>query len=268
VRHAVTRSVRDSAALLDATEGPDRGDPYWAPPKARPFVEEVGAEPGPLRIAFSTSTLTGLPVHADCVAAVKDAAALCEELGHDVVEASPTYDAQKSGAAFITLWTAGAASTIDDWARRTGRVPKPEFFEPVTWYLFETGRRRGGSEYLLAVQDLQAVSRDVARFFVDYDLWLTPTLGEPPLPLGALVSPPDNPILGFTRAGMFVPFTPLQNGTGQPAMSVPLYWNGDGLPVGVHFAARFGDEATLFRLAAQLEEARPWANTRPLVSAV
>jgi len=267
VRHAVTRSVRDSAALLDATEGPDLGDPYWAPPKARPFLQEVGADPGRLRIAFSTGTLTGLPVHADCVAAVRDAVALCEDLGHQIVEAAPTYDPQKYAAAFITLWTAGAASTIDDWARIIGRVPKKEFFEPITWYLFETGRLRGGSEYLLAVQDMQSVAREVARFFVDYDLWLTPTLGEPPLPLGTLNSTPDNPILGFARGGLFVPFTPLQNATGQPAMSVPLFWNDAGLPIGVHFAARFGDEATLFRLAAQLEDARPWAHKRPPVSA-
>jgi amidase len=262
--HAVTRSVRDSAALLDATAGPDLGDPYWAPSPARPYREEVGAAPGPLRIALSTEAATGVPVHEDCVAAAREAARLCESLGHHVEEAAPEIDGPELSQRFISLWSAGAAWTIDDWARRTGQTPAPEAFEPLTWGLYEMGNRRTASAYLLALQDLQRVSRDVARFFTRFDVWLTPTLGEPPLPLGSFDPEPDNPMQGLFRAAAFVPFTPICNITGQPAMSVPLHWSAAGLPVGAHFVGRFGDEATLFRLASQLEQARPWAGRRPV----
>ncbi|MEK7446979.1 MAG: amidase [candidate division NC10 bacterium] len=265
--HAVTRSVRDSAALLDATSGPDAGDPYWAPPPGRPFREEVGAAPGRLRIAFTTQAASGVPIHADCVAAVREAARLCAELGHDVVEGAPVIDGELFSRGFITLWSSGCAWTIDDWARRTGRNPVAEELEPLTWLLAESGRANSAAAYLLALQDLQRVARDVARFFAHHDCWLTPTVAEPPLPLGSFDGTPDDPILGLRRSAAFVPFTPIANVTGQPAMSVPLSWNAEGLPVGVHFVGRFGDEATLFRLAAQLEAARPWAHRRPPVSA-
>ena len=264
--HAVTRSVRDSAALLDATAGPAPGDPYWAPPPQRPFVQEVGADPGRLRIAFTAQALTGAAVHPDCVAAVHDAASLCGDLGHEVVEAAPPIDGRAAGRAFAVLWAAECAWAVDDWARRTGRTPAPELFEPLTWALQERGRRHSAAAYLLAVQDIQQVSRDVARFFLDYDVWLTPTLGEPPLPLGSFDSPAKDPTRGLRRSGAFAPFTYLCNVTGQPGMSVPLSWNADGLPIGSHFTGRFGDEAALFRLAAQLEQALPWAGRRPPVS--
>lgn len=265
VEHAVTRSVRDSAALLDATCGPDVGDPYWAPPPARPFIEEVGADPGRLRIAFTTKTLTGADVHPDCAAAVEDAAALCQELGHEVSEGAPQINIEALTPAFMVLWAAGCAANIDGAALLTGRAATPDQFEPLTWALAEQGRLQSAPAYVLSVGLLQRVARDVARFFLDYDIWLTPTLAEPPVPLGSFDSPPENPLLGMIRAGEFVPFTPICNVTGQPAMSVPLHWNAEGLPIGTHFVARFGDEATLFRLAAQLEEARPWAKRRPPV---
>ena len=265
--HVLTRSVRDSAALLDATAGPDLGAPYWAPPPLRPFAQEVGADPGRLRIAFTTYTLTGTSLHADCVTAVRDAAALCADLGHELTEAAPNLDGERLTRAFDTVWAAGCARTLDGLSRLHDRELTPALFEPLTWALYERGRRVSASDYLLAISDLQQASRDVAHFLLDYDLWLTPTLGEPPLPLGALAPAPDDPLAGYFRAFAFVPFTPLANASGQPAISVPLYWNADGLPVGVHFLAPFGDEATLFRLAAQLEAARPWANRRPPLSA-
>ncbi|MGB6895110.1 MAG: amidase [Dehalococcoidia bacterium] len=265
--HAVTRSVRDSAALLDATSGPDLGDPYWAPPPERPFLQEVGADPGRLRIAFSTQAAPDVQVHADCVAAVEDAVALCADLGHEVVEAAPAIDGQAVTQTFTTVWSAGCAFTIDGMAFTIGRTATEDLFEPLTWALAQAGRSHTASSYLMAVAVLQMISRTVARFFVDYDIWLTPTLGEPPVALGTFDSPPENPLQGFSRAWAFVPFTPICNVTGQPAMSVPLYWNADGLPVGSHFIGRFGDEATLFRLGAQLEQARPWADRRPPVSA-
>jgi len=267
--HAVTRSVRDSAALLDATAGPELGDPYYAPPQERPYADEVGADPGKLRIAFTARTATGTPLHEDCIAAVKDAAALCEELGHEVEEAEPPpINTEMLEEAFLTIWAAGVPWGIDGIGRLTGRQPSPEKFEPLTWSLYEQGKQTMAGDYLIAVTAIQQMARTVAYFSQRYDLWLTPTLGSPPPKLGHFEATPENARAGLERAIEFVPFTPLQNVTGQPGMSVPLYWNSEGLPVGVHFAARFGDEATLFRLAAQLEEARPWANKRPPLSAV
>jgi amidase len=263
--HAVTRSVRDSAALLDATAGPEVGDPYWAPPPARPFLKEVGADPGQLKIAFTTETGTGEKLHPDCIDAVRDAAALCKELGHVVTEAAPVVAGELVSQFFMNVFGAGCAWTINVFAFLTGKTPAAENFEPLTWALYQMGNQLTASDYLFAVTGLQRVSRDIAQFLLDYDVWLTPTLGEPPVPLGTFESPPDNPLQGLMRAAQFVPFTPLCNFTGQPAMSMPLYWNKEELPIGTHFVGRFGDEATLFRLAAQLEQARPWAHRRPLV---
>jgi amidase len=252
--------------MLDATSGPDIGDPYYAPPPERPYLQEVGADPGRLSIGFTTETLSGIPVHPDCANAVRQAAELCAELGHQVEEASPAVDGALMMRGFWILTTAGFAWTVDDWARRIGRKPTPDQFEPATWAVYERGSRRSASEYLLALQDAQRIARDVAEFFVKHDVWLTPTLAEPPVPLGTFDCPPDDLMYTQRRAGTFSPITSVCNITGQPAMSVPLFWNEQGLPIGVHFAGRFGDEATLFRLAAQLEEARPWANRRPPVS--
>ncbi len=203
VEHALTRSVRDSAALLDATSGPDVGDPYWAPPPARPFLQEVGANPGRLRIAFSVQSFTGSAVHPDCVAAVRDAATLCAGLGHDVVEAAPAVDGDAVTRCFMIAYSAACATTVDGLALITGRAATPDKFEPLTWAFAEMGRAQPASTYLIAVTLLQAVSRSIARFFVDYDLVLTPTLGEPPLPLGSFDSPPENPLQGMARAASF-----------------------------------------------------------------
>jgi amidase len=267
VQHALTRSVRDSAALLDATAGPDIGDPYWAPPPARPFINEVGADPGRLRIAFTAVAPTGVPVHADCVVAVREAATLCSDLGHQVTEATLTVDAERITQAFVTAVSSSVASVIDECAQLTGQNPAQEYFEPVTWAMYEMGRQHRAPAYLLAVEELRRIARDIARFFLNYDIWLTPTLTEPPVPLGSFDSTPENPLQGLLRTSSLMPFTPVCNFTGQPGMSVPLFWNADGLPIGTQFVARFGDEATLFRLAAQLEAARPWANRKPPVSA-
>jgi amidase len=258
--HALTRSVRDSAALLDATAGPDVGDPYWAPPPQRPFLQEVGADPGRLKIAFTTQAGTDVAVHADCVQAVEDAAKLCAELGHEVEEKTLPLNAEMLVNAFSVLWSAGTASTLKILGAAREQV------EPLSWALKEMSEQYSAADYILAMQTLQSVSREVARFFQDTDILLTPTLAEPPLPLGSFDSPPDNPLHGFYRAIMFACFTPVCNMTGQPGMSVPLFWNAQNLPVGSHFIGRFGDEATLFRLAAQLEEARPWGGRRPPIS--
>ncbi len=195
-----------------------------------------------------------------------DAAELLRGLGHDVHEAVPTFDDVAMTRAFISLYASAAAANLAALERYAGMTTTREMFEPLTWALAEMGRALGAADYLLALQEMQLVSRSVARFFVDYDVWLTPVLAEPPLPLGTLDAPPEDPMRGFFRAGEYCPFTPICNATGQPAMSVPLYWNAAGLPIGTHFVARYGDEATLFRLAAQLEAARPWAARRPPVS--
>ncbi|MBW2091942.1 MAG: amidase [Deltaproteobacteria bacterium] len=265
--HALTRSVRDSAALLDATSGPDFGDTCWAPSPKRPFIKEVGANPGKLRIAFTTKPSTNVATHPDCVKAAEDAAKLCADLGHEVVEAAPTLDSDVTGRDFGLIWAAITAWTIDYWARRCDSAPSPDQFEVLTWAQYQRAREIKAVNYMKAIQNLEKATRNVAKFFSNFDVWLTPTLGEPPVALGSFESPPDKPLQGLFRSASFTPFTPICNVTGQPAMSVPLYWDESGLPIGSQFIARFGDEATLFRLAAQLEEARPWAKRRPPVSA-
>lgn len=265
VEHAVTISVRDSAALLDVTAGPSPGDPYCAPPTERPFLEEAGRDPGKLRIAFSTSSLIGTPVHADCVRAVQESAKLCSELRHELSEAAPPLDGQQLMEAFMTVWAGGSAAGIDAAAALTGQAPAENQFEPSTWNLYQLGRCITASQYVRALEGLHSVSRAVAHFMERYDVWLTPVLGSPPEPLGWLNGPP---LEAQERTAAFAAFTPLANATGQPAMSVPLYWNGEGLPIGAHFTARHGEEAVLFRLAGQLEGARPWAGKIPPTSAL
>ncbi len=265
--HALTRSVRDSAALLDATAGPDAGAPYWAVPPQRPFSQEVGVDPGRLRIAFSDRTLRGLEVHPDCAAAVRRAAQLCELLGHEVEEAAPNLDGELVEDTFDTVFAAGMAASIDGIAHRQKRQFHEGDFEPLTWYMYERGCRVSAGAYLQALGTLQKLSRTMAHFFCRWDIWLTPTLAEPPVPLGSFdFSRFNSAREGLERVLAFMPFTQIFNATGQPAMSVPLFWGAENLPVGTHFAAPYGDEATLFRLASQLEEAQPWAGRRPFLS--
>lgn len=265
--HAVTRSVRDSAALLDATEGPMPGDPYYAPRPARPYVEEIRTPPGRLRIAFSTASPSGTRVDDDCVAAVHGAAKLCEELGHDVVEADPKIAGDNLTQTFLVLWTAGAAATLDASAMFLGKSISPETVEPLSRALADAGRSHSASTYLMATAALQHVSRIMARFMERYDVWLTPTLASAPLPLGSFPMSESEPLQPLVVAAEFAPFTPMQNVTGQPAMNVPLHFDAAGLPIGVQFVGRYADEATLYRLAAQLESARPWAARRPPICA-
>jgi len=251
---------------IPSTAGPAPGDPYYAEPPARPFLEEVGADPGRLRVALTVEPPTGAEVHPDCVAAARDAAALLTDLGHYVEETVPELEGDILAQCFMTVWAAGCAWNIDHLARTTSRTPQPEAFEPFAWALYGMGTGVSSSSYLLAVTQLQQVARRVAAFLEGYDVWLSPTLAEPPVPLGTFDPEPGNPLSPLLRAAAYIPFTPVANLTGNPAMSVPLYWNSEGLPVGVHFMARFGDEVTLFRLASQLEQARPWAGRRPGVS--
>ena len=266
--HALTRSVRDSAALLDATSGPDLGDPYWAPPPARPFLDEVGADPGRLRIGYTTRTPDGDHGHPDCVAAAEHAARLCASLGHEVTEADWPGFTPEVGAAIGTMIYAATAWVLRYWIRRVGREPGEDEIEPLTRALWQAGEKVTAADWLLAVEDIQRFSRRVARFFTGFDAFLTPTMSAPPLPIGTMVSTPEDPWRSLEVSSQTVRYAGVvANLTGNPAMSVPLWWNDDGLPIGVHFLGRFGDEATLIRLAAQLETAQPWAGRRPAVHA-
>ena len=265
--HVVTRSVRDSAAILDATAGPLAGDPYYPAPRERPFAEEVGRTPERLRIGFGTEPLNGAPAHQDCIAAVESAARLCEDLGHDVVESSPSLDGSRLFKAFGSVWAGFLCWAVKDWARRIGRTPEEDVFEPATWRTFLHGERLTSGDYLMAVQDLQKASREAATFFDDYDIWLTPTLAQPPMPLGYFDYTPETREQHISRLGEYTGFTLIANASGQPGISLPLYWNEDNLPIGVQLLGRYGDEATLIRLAAQLEEARPWSDRRAPVYA-
>ncbi|MFQ5983287.1 MAG: amidase, partial [Woeseiaceae bacterium] len=190
--HVVTRSVRDSAAILDATVGPLPGDPYYPAPAERTFAEEVGRAPDRLRIGLGTVALNGVPAHPDCVAAAESAAKLCEELGHDVSEASPSVDGKRLFKAFGHVWAGFLCWEVKDWAGRSGRAIDEDLFEPATWRTYLHGEKQSSGDYLLAVQDLQRAGRDAAAFFSDYDIWLTPTLAQPPMPLGYFDYSPES----------------------------------------------------------------------------
>ena len=260
-QHVVSRSVRDSAAMLDAIAGPMPGDPYTAVPPQRPYLDETSISPGRLRIAFATKAPNGVPVDRACVAAVEDAARLCESLGHHVEEASPEHDAQALEQAFRMVF---AANTMANIARVTGgAMPERSLVEPLTYALAERGRAVAAHDYILGIHAMHRQARRIAMFFERHDAWLTPTLAQPPRPIGWFDIRSRDVDAWLERLSAFVPFTYPFNATGQPAASVPLHWSQDGLPIGVQFAARYGDESLLFRLAAQLERARPWFGRRP-----
>jgi amidase len=268
VQHAVTRSVRDSAAVLDATAGGETGAPYAAPPRDRPFLQEVGAPAGSLRIAFTTDTPAGAPCHRECVEAVRQVAALCEDLGHRVDEAAPTFaNAHRNiaGEYFKILVSALSASLVRDFEKLVGRPITLDEFEISTRASVEFGRGMSAIDLIDAITATHRLGRIVARFMRDYDVLLAPTLASPPIRLGVLA--PNNPNLDehIENIFNFAAFTPMANVTGQPAISLPLCQSGDNLPIGVQFTGRFADEATLFRLAAQLEDAQPWADRRPQI---
>ena len=265
VGHAVTRSVRDSAALLDATSGPDVGDPYWAPPPARPFLEEVGRDPGHLRIAITTTPWNGQPVDPECAEAARAAGRLCEKLGHSVEEASPVVDAQALGAATLVIIGANLRVALEARAKALGRELAENDVERVTWIRALDGHTARAADYARSIGVVHRTGRQVAPFFRRFDVLLTPTMSRPPHPLGVIDMMTDD----LDRYGQAVlgtiAFTSLWNACGNPAMSVPLAWSRAGLPMGVQFVGGFGDEATLLRLGAQLEATQPWADRRPQI---
>jgi amidase/6-aminohexanoate-cyclic-dimer hydrolase len=272
VVHAVTRSVRDSAALLDVGQGPAPGDPYWAPPPERPYLREVqevqqdqqaGRKTGRLRIALQTKSFNGSAVHPDCAAAARDAAALCEELGHTVEERPLRVNAEAVGEATRVIIGANLRASIEDRAKALGRELRPEDVEAATWAMVQLAASAEAAQYARALKVIHGVGRRVAAFLEPVDLLLTPTMCIPPAQLGELSLSTTDLMELLGRLMASTGFTQIFNVSGNPAMSVPLHWNEAGLPIGVQFAGRFGDEATLFRLAAELELARPWFERRP-----
>jgi amidase len=261
--HALTRSVRDSAAFLDASSGPAPGDPYWAPPPARPFLQEVGAAPGRLRIALMTKAPSGVPVHGECIKAASDAARLCQELGHSVEEAMPEVDSDALAWAMPVIIGGNLRNAVELRLKGLGRELRQGDLETITALWAERALRYTATDYARAIFIVHRLGRSLGQFFQRYDVLLSPVLAEPPLPLGATDMMGNDLDAYNERLFRLIPFTPIFNMSGGPAMSLPLHWTPDGLPVGVQFGADFGNEAALFRLAAQLEAAKPWRDKRP-----
>lgn len=284
--HVITRSVRDSAAMLDATQGPDAGAPYTLAPPERPYLQEIERDPGSLKIAFTRASPIGTPVHQECVKAVEETAKLLESLGHKVEEAQPDVDGKTVANSYLTMCFGETAALLEDIKVVLGRKATPSDVEILTWTIGLLGRTLSAGDFAKAKRQWGIAGRAMGRFHQKYDLYMTPTLAYPPVRIGELQPKPYERLamkvvnaLGLgqilIKSGIIdqmaekslskVPFTQLANLTGQPAMSVPLHWTPDGLPVGVHFMAAFGEEAVLFRLAAQLERARPWFDKHPPV---
>jgi amidase len=272
--------------MLDATHGADETAAYFAAPIKGTFLEATKRDPKPLRIAFHSEPAFPAIVHSDCKAAVEDAARLCEELGHYVEEISPGHNSAALSRALVIVFGSNIAAEIREAEEIVGRRATWRDFQLTTWISHMIGKAVSAQDFLVALRSLQAEARRLTHVYRDYDLVLTPTLGTPPIEIGSLEptgvdafaqklfaatgwsAPLSNPKL-IDRAAettfSFVPFTPIANITGQPAMSVPLFWNSEGLPIGVMFAGRPRDETVMFSLAAQLERARPWKDRRPPV---
>jgi amidase len=287
IEHVVTVTVRDSAAMLDATQGADRGAFHFAPAPSRAFLDETEVDPHPLRIAWSAEPyLSSKPVATACRTALDGAVRLLEELGHELVETRPPLDARLWTRAFLTMLAGETAADIRHAERQVGRRARANDFEDATRMLQAIGGTFRAGDYVTAVRELKLTGRRIAAFMADerVDLLLSPTMAQPPVPIGALMPRGVDRVaqkvlarlslgrLALALGGLeksadqvfaFIPFTPVFNATGQPSMSVPLHWTESGLPVGVMLTARYGHDGTLFRLAAQLERARPWRDRRP-----
>ena len=288
VEHVISRSVRDSAAILDATQGADVGAPYVIPPPEPPYMQEIEQSPGPLRIAFNMQSPIDTPVHSECIQAVEHTVGLLEKLGHNMEEAQPEVNGQALAKGLIILYSGEIAALIDDLALILQRKAKPSDVETSTWTLGLLGRTYSAGQIIKAKREWELAARIMGRFHETYDLYLTPTLAYPPVKIGELAPKAIERVLLkvinslklgrlLTASGVIdkmavenlskTPFTQLANFTGQPAMTVPMHWTPDNLPCGVQFMGRYGDEATLLRLAAQLEKAQPWIEKRPPIFA-
>jgi Asp-tRNA(Asn)/Glu-tRNA(Gln) amidotransferase A subunit family amidase len=265
--HAVTRSVRDCAALLDVTAGGELGDPYLCHPQTGPFVKEVTRAPGQLRIAVMAEPYDDVAVDREVQAAMDATVAVLESLGHRLEAARPSLDGAALVASMPVVFGAHVSVLLDRVAARRGRPWRQDEVEPFTWNLVCLARSVGAEAYAAAIESYQRAARAAARFHEDWDLLLSPTLATAPVPLGALSIVDNEPVAetwqSFTR---FAPFTALANLTGEPAISLPIARSSDGLPIGMMFTAGLGREDLLLRLAAQLEAANPWPS--PTVTGV
>jgi amidase len=267
----VSRSVRDTAALLEWVADPPPGEPYYAPDRARPYTEEVGADPGRLRVGLMTRPPGGqFETHPDCVAAAEAAARLLESLGHAVEPSYPdALDDEGYIEKFLVRWSSGVRFGLDYWERRTGESIGPDDVEPLTWALAEQGRAHSAPEYLEAMEYAQEVARRGAEWWDEHHLLLTPTMSLPPAPIGEIGNGDEEvPLMPIVRSTPYAIFTAGFNSSGQPAISLPLHWSEDGLPIGVQLVAAYGREDLLIRVAAQLEQAQPWADRWPALAAV
>jgi amidase len=265
VQLCVSRSVRDTARLLDAVRGPGIGDTVIAAPPTRPYVDELGADPGRLRIGLLDVDPRGAALHPDCVDAVRSAATLLESLGHDV---SPGYPAAMSDASFtqrfMAIWGANMAVGIGAYGEALGRKLTEHEVEVVNWAQARFADKVTSVEYAKGLAATAEFRRSIQQWWADgWDLLLSPTLSEPPVRIGEHAPQPDDPMAGMKRAAEWVPFTPPFNVSGQPAINVPLHWNEVGLPVGVQLVAGYGREDVLIQMASQLETAQPWAHLTP-----
>lgn len=265
VELCVSRTLRDTARLLDAVRGPGIGDSVIAPAPLRSYTEEVGADPGRLRIGLLDVHPRGEFLHADCVAAVRVAASMLGGLGHFVEPAWPACLADTTLVQkFMALWATQMAMAARGFGETLGRAMTAADIEPVNWVLVQQAQRLTAVDYAAAQAAGWAFRRALQQWWADgWDLLLTPTLAEPPLPLTEFENDPEQPTAPMRRAGQFAVFTPPFNMSGQPAISLPLHRNAEGLPIGVQLAAAYGREDILIRVAAQLESAHPWAAHHP-----
>ncbi len=260
----VTRSVRDAAALLDVTAGAMPGDPYVAPPPARPFAT-AAVRPSSLRIGVLRGAPRGIETHPECLAAVDRAARLLADLGHHVEDSWPTaLDEPEHVLTYVSIVAINTARAVEAWTQKVGRIPERDELEPLTWALVERGRAATATELLATIEAVHAFGRRLAAWWEGgFDLLVTPTQAAPPPPLGFLRSTPEEPLLAFLRSAPYGVCTLPFNMSGQPAISLPLHWTADGLPIGVQLVAPFAREDLLLGIAAQLETAAPWGGRRP-----
>ena len=260
--HVVSPSVRDSALMLDCTAGPEPGDPYFAPAGEHSFLDAIARPPRRLKIALMLKDHRGAELHPECRAAVQGAAKLCADLGHIVEEADPGLDMVALRPMTARISAANTARSCNLRWKALGREPNPDDVEAATWAVYQRGMKVSGVEYIEAIAAAHAAGRKMARFLTTYDVILSTTLAGPPPKLGYFDQNGDVETFA-ERVTEYLSVTPLHNATGTPAMSVPLHWTADGLPVGVHFAGRYGEEATLLALGAELEAAQPWFDRVP-----
>jgi amidase len=265
VDHVVTRTVRDSAVMLDATGFAEPNSPYPAPAKDRPYAEEIKRNPGKLRIAFSSETPNGRPIDAEIQAALERTAALLKGPGHEVIERGLGIDYRALYASRRSASAANFAAGMARLADELGREPEPDELEPLTWAILKAGKRETGADVMRSLQETRMLNRATLAAFDDIDVYLCPVLGQPVPEIGYVDPVNVAPAEVNKRQGRLFPFTPPFNFSGQPSMSLPLEMDSKGLPIGMMFTAKFADEATLFRLAAQLEKEAPWSGRKPQV---